>query len=451
MSTKVHDRSRDMTIQTTSKSVHKKVDVKTGHQHHPDTIVQRARLDPGSLTPSRVRFLQEAIGNNSVTRFIGKIARMAATDPGKTTKQGESGVIQRDFDSDLAMLTAQRDNAPADSLYRNILAEAINSAARVRAWASVVASGNAERRFTTDGDVDGYILKYQADAIDATERIANFVHELTHISVQTAYDSDFVNYANPPKRAVEEPQYGELVDNPEFGKAVKGMRNEEKRQADRMNDKAITILDGNLQALDKLVASSSLTQERQNQIREKIMYGRQNPHKEYDTVVNQIYLWCKGWDADNNTRFSRVLEAMVEDAYNRRRNQAAVEKKVPVPQKGCYITTACMTARGLPDDCEELTALRAFRDGYLVTRANGWSLIELYYRYAPLIVEEIDEREDALTIYDQLYNVIRTCVDAIGRGDDEFAYTTYCDMVVRLMEEYVSDAVEEASIVTVIP
>ena len=31
----------------------------------------------------------------------------------------------------------------------------------------------------------------------------------------------------------------------------------------------------------------------------------------------------------------------------------------------CFITTAVCEEEGKPDDCEELTAFRAFRDGYL--------------------------------------------------------------------------------------
>ena len=29
---------------------------------------------------------------------------------------------------------------------------------------------------------------------------------------------------------------------------------------------------------------------------------------------------------------------------------------------GCFLTSACTEARGLPDDCHELTVLRSFRD-----------------------------------------------------------------------------------------
>ena len=38
---------------------------------------------------------------------------------------------------------------------------------------------------------------------------------------------------------------------------------------------------------------------------------------------------------------------------------------------GCFLTSACTEARGLPDDCHELTVLRSFRDGYLRSQPEG--------------------------------------------------------------------------------
>jgi hypothetical protein len=105
----------------------------------------------------------------------------------------------------------------------------------------------------------------------------------------------------------------------------------------------------------------------------------------------------------------------------------------------CYITTACMEARGLPDDCEELTVLRAFRDGYLLQKPNGFQLVEIYYEYSPHIVEAIAGQENAADVYQYLYDVIRTCVEAIKKGDNELAYAIYCAMVTQLKEQYISD------------
>jgi hypothetical protein len=106
-------------------------------------------------------------------------------------------------------------------------------------------------------------------------------------------------------------------------------------------------------------------------------------------------------------------------------------------KEGCFITTAVMAAKGLPDDCEELTVLRDFRDGYLMQKPNGRQLVEIYYQSSPHIVDAIAAQENAASIYDHLYGVIRACVEAIKKGDNEFAFTTYCEMVIKLKEQYI--------------
>lgn len=106
----------------------------------------------------------------------------------------------------------------------------------------------------------------------------------------------------------------------------------------------------------------------------------------------------------------------------------------------CFITTACVQSRGLPDDCEELTVLRNFRDSYLLHTTNGAQLIDLYYRYSPRIVAAIAKQKNASLIYDHLYQVIRKCVEAIKREDNEFAYLTYCEMVIELQKKYLPEA-----------
>ena len=49
----------------------------------------------------------------------------------------------------------------------------------------------------------------------------------------------------------------------------------------------------------------------------------------------------------------------------------------------CFITTACVTSLGCPDDGYELTAFRKFRDKWLKLQPNGVSVIEKYYAVAP--------------------------------------------------------------------
>ena len=96
------------------------------------------------------------------------------------------------------------------------------------------------------------------------------------------------------------------------------------------------------------------------------------------------------------------------------------------------MTTACVSARGLPDDCDELTILRQFRDGYMRGLQEGDTLIDLYYDIAPQVVAAINAQENAKQVYDHLYSVIRTCVEHIKNGRNEQALGIYVEMVQKL-------------------
>ncbi len=109
------------------------------------------------------------------------------------------------------------------------------------------------------------------------------------------------------------------------------------------------------------------------------------------------------------------------------------------PSRCCFITTACVQSKGLPDDCDELTVLRDFRDNYLAQKENGPALIEIYYKNSPAIVEAIDDSQDPDEIYDELFKVIKSCVRAIKDGDNEYAFNTYCDMVINLKRNYIPE------------
>ncbi|MBR1218543.1 hypothetical protein JQ557_11120 [Bradyrhizobium sp. U87765 SZCCT0131] len=100
----------------------------------------------------------------------------------------------------------------------------------------------------------------------------------------------------------------------------------------------------------------------------------------------------------------------------------------------CFITTACTRAHGLPDDCEELTVLRAFRDGVLCRFIEGRELCAQYYRVSPQIVQAIGRSGREEELYVRLYATIRSCVDAIQRGDERWAFQTYSGMVLLLMQ-----------------
>lgn len=93
---------------------------------------------------------------------------------------------------------------------------------------------------------------------------------------------------------------------------------------------------------------------------------------------------------------------------------------------GCFLTSACVEARGLPDDCYELMVLRAFRDGYMQTLPNGQGEICEYYHTAPIIVAKIRTMPNANELFDQIYSeLVLPCVELIENGQNDAAYLRY--------------------------
>lgn len=103
---------------------------------------------------------------------------------------------------------------------------------------------------------------------------------------------------------------------------------------------------------------------------------------------------------------------------------------------GCFITTACITSKGLPDDCYELQLLRNFRDTYVTSRKEGSNLINEYYKTAPLIIQQINSQENANDIYSEIFNNIKKAVSFIERKMYSAAFELYCKIVRDLKKDY---------------
>lgn len=103
----------------------------------------------------------------------------------------------------------------------------------------------------------------------------------------------------------------------------------------------------------------------------------------------------------------------------------------------CFLTSACVEAKGLSDDCHELTVLRAFRDNYMKCTENGHAEICEYYHTAPIIVEKIQQQSNAIDIFEQIYTeLIAPCVALIESGNNEDAHIAYRNYVKNLQIEY---------------
>lgn len=105
-------------------------------------------------------------------------------------------------------------------------------------------------------------------------------------------------------------------------------------------------------------------------------------------------------------------------------------------RKLCFITTATCQSEGKPDDCAELTAFRAFRDGWLKAH-GGEALIAEYYDIAPAIVTCIDLCDDSKTRYAELRERWLTpCYTALQEERYADCRDTYMDMVRTLENRY---------------
>ncbi|MDD6239559.1 MAG: hypothetical protein PUA87_09070 [Oscillospiraceae bacterium] len=104
---------------------------------------------------------------------------------------------------------------------------------------------------------------------------------------------------------------------------------------------------------------------------------------------------------------------------------------------GCYLTSACVEAKGLPDDCRELTVLREFRDGWLKNQPGGLAEVAEYYATAPGIVMKINGKPDAKQVWLRLYEtLVCPCVALIQQGKMEEAHDIYRRCAVNLDLKY---------------
>lgn len=104
---------------------------------------------------------------------------------------------------------------------------------------------------------------------------------------------------------------------------------------------------------------------------------------------------------------------------------------------GCYLTTACVEHRGLPDDCHALQTLRQFRDNWLKNQPGGLAEIAEYYRIGPAVVDGIEHHERRTEILEQLgTELVDPCVKLIEEGQFEEAHALYQNCTLQLKDAF---------------
>ncbi len=103
----------------------------------------------------------------------------------------------------------------------------------------------------------------------------------------------------------------------------------------------------------------------------------------------------------------------------------------------CFLTTACVQHKQLPDDCEPLQVLRSLRDEYMMKDKNGKQLVQFYYQSGPAIVRSINQCSNKAEIYDYMYeHMIQPSVELVKEGRYAEAVAYYKTFVTALKDTY---------------
>ena len=105
---------------------------------------------------------------------------------------------------------------------------------------------------------------------------------------------------------------------------------------------------------------------------------------------------------------------------------------------GCFLTTAIVERRGIEaDGGPTLTALRGFRDGYMMKTPERRALVAEYYEIAPGITAAIPETHSD---WDWIGGRIDAAIKAIAADDEDQAFGIYAAMVRRLAQRWAEPA-----------
>ena len=149
----------------------------------------------------------------------------------------------------------------------------------------------------------------------------------------------------------------------------------------------------------------------------------------YYTFRNNDYYCLKKGDYVNSDVYQRYCKNYSYD-------ECPIYKDNP-NSGGCYLTSACVEAKGLPDDCEELTVLRDFRDNWMKQQPGGKEEIAEYYVTAPQIVAKINRQRDAKQIWESIYDsLVLACIELIHAGEMEKARALYKKSALELKEQF---------------
>jgi hypothetical protein len=112
---------------------------------------------------------------------------------------------------------------------------------------------------------------------------------------------------------------------------------------------------------------------------------------------------------------------------------------------GCFLTTACVEYYGFEDNCYELQLLRKYRNCYLNSTNQGYDKVRFYYKYSPLILDEIFKSKNKENIFKDLFSMVKLVVGLIEKNKNIEALSVYENKVYELLKQF-NISVDEADV-----
>lgn len=245
----------------------------------------------------------------------------ASLQEAKTFLNRESQQMQHKATLDGLQKLKNDPNASAE--LKKMLDEILPMHDMVKQFNYTPGGGDAARLFRPGGELDGYIVSFQAN------NRGNLIHELTHAAVNESYGRDFINYPHGGRMPNGDPK---PVPERIFSPDGKYLRNEFERQTAQMHDVWNGRIQKNLENLEnEALKSKDLTASQKDQLVNQLRYARGNPHREYHTVLNQTMVWMHDWGASdskvgvNIRKFAEEARLSRENARNGRLEQEPQE------------------------------------------------------------------------------------------------------------------------------
>lgn len=103
----------------------------------------------------------------------------------------------------------------------------------------------------------------------------------------------------------------------------------------------------------------------------------------------------------------------------------------------CFLTTACVTHRGLADNCTELNTLRRLRQEHMCNNPEGEAMLQVYDRLGPALVNAIRSADNKEEILEYMYQkMILPAVELVQHNKPAEAISYYKIFTQALSERY---------------